>query len=812
MNTQTPRENLSLPLLALRGMAVFPGTLLNFDVGRKKSVFAINEAMKADQLLFLVAQKDIRTEEPAADSFYAVGTVARIRQVLHVTGEHVKVSVEGLYRARLCEVTQEEPFFLADLEPCADAGRAPRATSAQAMLRHAQELVGDYAEIGPNLPEELLTEIAAAKDPGETADYIASNILPQLEDKQAVLEELHPLKRLTLVLRILDKEIEILQLEQEIAQKVQAKIDKGQREYYLREQMRTLSEELGERGEADEVDHYHQAIHKLDLPEETAKRLHKEVDRLTRMPQGSHEGTVVRTWLDTCLALPWKKTSRDKIDLAHAQKMLDAGHYGLKKVKDRILESLAVRKLAPDQKGQILCLEGPPGVGKTTIARAIAKSMGRKFVRVSLGGIRDEADIRGHRKTYIGAMPGRILTALSQAGTRNPVLLLDEIDKMCESYQGDPSAALLEVLDSEQNHAFRDHYVEVPFDLSDVLFITTANNSDTIPAPLFDRMELIELPSYTREEKFQIAKRHLLSKQLQKHGLNRRTLKVQDRALYDLIDFYTREAGVRRLERQLAALCRKAARILAAGEQKTVVVNAEKLVELLGPHRFRPESIPVKDEVGVVTGLAWTSVGGETMPVEVAVLDGSGKIELTGSLGDVMKESAMAAISYIRSKADILHVAHDFYKTKDLHIHVPEGAIPKDGPSAGVTMATALTSALLDLPVRRDVAMTGEITLRGRVLPIGGLREKTMAAYRAGVRTIIIPEENQPDLVDVDPIVKEHVRFICANHMDQVLENAIRFPPQAETARKEAAAQTAPILPVSTASDRHPLTNGVVEQ
>lgn len=800
MNTQPPRENMTLPLLPLRGMVVFPGTLLNFDVGRKKSAFAINEAMKADQMIFLVAQKDIRTEEPTAESFHAMGTVARIRQLLHVSGENIKVSVEGLYRARLCEIEREDPFFVAAVEPCADTGRAPRAATAHALLRQAQDLVGEYTEIGPKLPEELLTEIVAGKEPGKTADYIVSNILPQLEDKQAALEELNPVKRLTLVLRMLSHEIEVLRLEQEIAQKVQEKIDKGQREYYLREQLKTLSEELGDQNEADEAAHYHRAVDKLALPEESTKKLHKQADRLTRMPQGSHEATVVRGWLDACLALPWNKESKDKIDLAQAQKVLDAGHYGMKKVKDRILESLAVRKLAPEQKGQILCLEGPPGVGKTTIARAIAKSLGRQFARVSLGGIRDEADIRGHRKTYIGAMPGRILTALTQAGTRNPVLLLDEIDKMCESYQGDPSAALLEVLDAEQNHAFRDHYLELPFDLSDVLFITTANNVDTIPAPLLDRMELIELPSYTREEKFQIAKRHLLLRQLHKHGLTRRTLKVSDAALYDLIDFYTREAGVRRLERQIAALCRKAARVIASGEQKSVSAVPQNLESLIGPHRFRPESIPAKDEVGVVTGLAWTSVGGETMPVEVAVLDGSGKVELTGSLGDVMKESAMAAISYIRSKADALGIAHDFYKTKDLHIHVPEGAIPKDGPSAGVTMVTALTSALLGLPVRRDVAMTGEITLRGRVLPIGGLREKSMAAYRAGVRTVIIPKDNQPDLAEVDPVVKEHVHFIPADHMDTVLPNAILFPPQTEAARAEAAAQAAPPLPVPPVS------------
>ncbi|ADU26031.1 endopeptidase La [Ethanoligenens harbinense] len=796
MNTQAPRENTTLPLLPLRGMVVFPGTLLNFDVGRKKSAFAINESMKADQMLFLVAQKDIRTEEPTAENFHVMGTVARIRQLLHVSGENIKVSVEGLFRARLCEIVQEDPYFVAAVEPCAETGRAPRAATAQALLRQAQDLVGEYTEIGPKLPEELLTEIVAGKEPGKTADYIASNILPQQEDKQTALEELSPVKRLTLVLRMLRHEIEVLRLEQEIAQKVQERIDKGQRDYYLREQLKTLAEELGDQSEADESARYHQAVDKLALPEESAKKLHKEADRLARMPQGSHEATVVRSWLDACLTLPWNKESKDKIDLAQAQKVLDAGHYGMKKVKDRILESLAVRKLAPEQKGQILCLEGPPGVGKTTIARAVAKSLGRRFARVSLGGIRDEADIRGHRKTYIGAMPGRVLTALTQAGTRNPVLLLDEIDKMCESYQGDPSAALLEVLDAEQNHAFRDHYIELPFDLSDVLFITTANNIDTIPAPLLDRMELIELPSYTREEKFQIAKRHLLTRQLHTHGLTRRTLKVSDAVLYDLIDFYTREAGVRRLERQIAALCRKAARVIAAGEQKTVSVGPEQLESLLGPHRFRPESIPSKDEVGVVTGLAWTSVGGETMPVEVAVLDGSGKVELTGSLGDVMKESAMAAISYIRSKADALGIAHDFYKTKDLHIHVPEGAIPKDGPSAGVTMATALTSALLGLPVRRDIAMTGEITLRGRVLPIGGLREKSMAAYRAGVRAVIIPQDNQPDLAEVDKVVKEHVRFIPADHMDTVLQNAILFPPQAGTARAEAAAQTAPPLPV----------------
>ncbi len=786
MNSMALSEKKAMPLLALRGMTLFPGTLLNFNVGRKKSVYAVNDAMKTNRLLFLVAQKDIRVEDPAEKDFYRMGTVAIVRQILHISGESVKVSVEGLYRAKLCGILKDDPFFVAETEHSKRA-HAIRRTAAEALLRRAQDLVNAYTEVGPKLPEELMTEIMAADDVGGAADYIAANILPRTEDKQAVLEEMTPSKRMTLVLRFLSKEIEVLKMEQKISDKVHEKIDRGQREYFLREQIQAISEELGEESEADEAAQYHDAIDKLVLPEEVSERMHKEADRLMRMPQGSHEGTVVRGWLDTCLALPWNRETRDHIDLSRAKRVLDAGHYGLAKVKDRILETLAVRKLAPEQKGQILCLVGPPGVGKTSIAASVAKAMGRKFARVSLGGMRDEADIRGHRKTYIGAMPGRILAALSEAGTRNPVLLLDEIDKMYDSFQGDPAAALLEVLDPEQNHAFRDHFVEVPFDLSDVLFITTANSLDTISAPLYDRMEIIELPSYTREEKFQIAKRHLLNKELKKHGLNRRTLKITDAAVYGLIDYYTREAGVRRLERQIAALCRKTARIIASGDQKSVTVGPQKLEELLGPHRFRPETVPEKDEVGVVTGLAWTTVGGETMPVEAAVLDGTGKVELTGSLGDVMKESAMAAISYIRSRADVLGIAHDFYKTRDIHIHVPEGAIPKDGPSAGVTMATALTSALLSLPVRRDVAMTGEITLRGRVLPIGGLREKTMAAYRAGVRTIIIPQENQPDLSEVDSVVKDHVRFITADHMDKVLESAILFPAK-ETAREEAAA------------------------
>jgi ATP-dependent Lon protease len=770
-------EPLLMPLLALRGVAVFPGMILHFDVGRKKSVVALNEAMKENQRIFLVAQRDMRDDDPAADHIFTVGTVAQVKQILHLSGESIKVLVEGVYRAKLIEIKQEEPFFSALVEEIPLPSTSTRAAASEALVRRAQEMITAYTEIGPKLPQEIYTEIMAATDTGAVADYIASNIFMRLDDKQAVLEEIHPSKRLALVLKILDREINILVLEQEINEKVHDQIDKGQREYYLREQIKVLSGELGD-GDSpqDEAFEYHEKIEKLRLPDEIAERMHKEADRLFKMPSGSHEGTVVRTWLDTCLTLPWNTATKEKIDLAHARKVLDEGHFGLDKLKDRILEFMAVKKLAPDLKGQIICLVGPPGVGKTSIARSIAKALGRKYARVSLGGSRDEADIRGHRKTYIGAMPGRIINAIILAGTKNPLILLDEVDKLFEDYRGDPSAALLEVLDAEQNYAFRDHFIELPFDLSDVLFVTTANTTDTIPSALLDRMEVISLPSYTREEKFNIAKKHLLPKQIKKHGLTRRNAKIADDAIYGLIDYYTREAGVRNIERELASLCRKAAKEVALGNTNTVTVNSESLEKMIGPRKFRPESISSKDEIGVVTGLAWTTVGGETMPIEVCVLDGSGKIEMTGSLGDVMKESARAAISYIRSRAGELHIEGEFYKNKDIHIHVPEGAIPKDGPSAGVTMATAVVSALLSLPVHRDVAMTGEITLRGRVLPIGGLREKTMAAYRAGIKTVIIPEDNNADLAEVDKVVLDHITFITADNMDKIFKTAIIFP------------------------------------
>lgn len=784
---KAPKESVIMPVLALRGLTVFPEMILSFDVGRKKSIEALNKAMADNRMIFLIAQRDVREDDPKIENLCDCGTVACVKQIIRLPGENLRVLIDGIYRGYISQVTQQEPFFEALVEPCEEKGRAVSKLHTQALLRHTQDLVAQYADIGPKLPQDVFTEVMASKDIGKLADYIASNILMDYEDKQAVLEELNPSKRIKLIYSLLEKEIGILKLETELSDKVRNEIDENQREYFLREQLKVISEELNEADNPkDDAEKYHEQIDSLHLGErgskdekeagvEAAEKMHEQADRLMKMPFGSHEATVVRTWLDACLALPWKKQTRDRLDLENARKILDRDHYGLDKVKERIIEYLAVRKLSPEITGQIICLVGPPGVGKTSIARSIARAVGRKYVRVSLGGVRDEADIRGHRKTYIGAMPGRIMNAITTAGSSNPLMLLDEIDKLEGDFRGDPASALLEVLDSEQNFTFRDHFIELPFDLSHVMFITTANTTETIPEPLLDRMEIIEIPSYTREEKFQIAKQHLLEKQIKNHGLNKRMLKVDDGVIYGIIDFYTREAGVRSLEREIAAVCRKAAKEIASGN-KSVRYKAENLEKLLGPKRCKPESISKKDEIGVVTGLAWTSVGGETMPIEVSVMNGSGKLELTGSLGDVMKESAKAAISFIRSNSDELGITDEFYHTKDIHIHVPEGAIPKDGPSAGVTIATAVVSALLKLPVRRDVAMTGEITLRGRVLPIGGLREKTMAAYRAGVQTIVIPEDNKADLAEVDKIVKDNVRFVTANEMNTVLQTAIIFP------------------------------------
>ncbi len=765
-----------LPLLALRGMVLFPKMVLHFDVGREKSVYALNEAMNNNRLLFLAAQRDIRDEDPDGEDIYDIGVVAEIKQIIKSNGG-LRVLVEGMYRARLLEMTDEGTFFTTLVEeyPTKPLTNARR-TMTDALMRTLKDLFEEHSTMTPRMTKELVFNAFATEDPLFLSEYIAANIYIHVEDKQAILEESSVTRRLRLLIQILEEENEILSLENEIHEKVRSQIDGNQREYYLREQMKAISTELGEGESAIEESYeYHMKIDELGLLEENAEKLHKEADRLLKVPSNSHEAGVIKTYLDSCLELPWNKFTKDKIDIAKAAKQLDRDHYGMKRVKERILETLAVRALAPDVKGQILCLAGPPGVGKTSVAKSIAKSMGRKYVRMSLGGVRDESDIRGHRKTYVGAMPGRIIAAMKQAGSSNPLMLLDEVDKLGHDFRGDPSSALLEVLDSEQNSSFRDHYIELPYDLSQVFFIATANDLNTVPRPLLDRMEVIHLSSYTREEKFNIAKIHLVSKQMKKHGLTRGTFRIEDSAVYALIDYYTRESGVRSLERAIASLCRKAAKQIVAGEKEKVRITGSNITaqEYLGGHKFKLDALSETDEIGLVNGLAWTSVGGEMLQVEVAVLEGTGKTSLTGSLGDVMKESAQAAISYIRSCWDKYGIDREFHKNKDIHIHVPEGATPKDGPSAGVTICTAVLSALSGIPVRREVAMTGEISLRGRVLPIGGLKEKTMAAYRSGVKTVIIPEDNLPDLEEIDDVVKNALTFVPAKQIKTVLDVAL---------------------------------------
>lgn len=771
-------ESVKMPMLVLRGLVLFPEMVLHFDVGREKSILALNQVMNASRQIFLVAQKDIRDDEPKPDTIYKVGVVAQVKQIIKSQSGTWRVLVEGLYRAKLDQIVSDTPYFEAIITAFPLKPLRKRSAMCDALMRTVKDLFEEYCYLTPRMPKELVVNALVSEDPVHLAEYISGNMQMETSDKQTILVQSDPLKRLELLAHLLEAENDILSLEQDIQEKVRGQIDKNQREYYLREQMKAISGELGEEDPQEETSDYYTKIEKLKLSKEIVEKLGKEVDRLSKLPYNSNEAGVIRGYLDTVLELPWGKKTVDKIDIKKAQDLLDKEHFGLKKVKERILELLAVRKLAPDVKGQIICLVGPPGVGKTSIANSIAKSLGRKYVRISLGGVRDESDIRGHRKTYIGSMPGRIMTALKQSGSANPLMLLDEVDKLGNDFRGDPSAALLEVLDSEQNHAFRDHYIEVPFDLSDVLFIATANTLDTIPGPLRDRMELIELTSYTREEKFHIAKEHLLSKQLKRNGLTTSKAKITDDALYALIDNYTREAGVRSLERQIASLLRKAAKALVAGESKKVQISNQNIVDFLGPRKFKPELIQSCDEIGMVNGLAWTSVGGEMLQVEVAIMDGSGKLELTGSLGDVMKESAHAAVSYIRAHWDQYGVEQDFYKTKDIHIHVPEGAVPKDGPSAGVTLTTALISALAKIPVHRDVAMTGEITLRGRVLPIGGLREKAVAAYRAGIKTVVIPQDNEPDVSEIDPEVRNGLHFITAERIDTVLDAALLHKPK----------------------------------
>ena len=766
----------STPILALRGLTIFPNMLLHFDVGREKSISALETAMQNKQVVFLVAQKDLRVDDPKLEDLGSVGTLSRIRQLLRLPGDNIRVMVEGVSRGRISRLLQEEPYLAGEIIEFDDAPVRISAARVEALVRQTQSLFEQYLQFVPKLGHDVVMNVAMGKEPGYLADYIAQNINIKQETRQSVLEEINPVRRIRLMISILTREKEVLELERDIYSKVKDQIDKNQKEYYLREQIKVLQGELGEKEDtASEADNYLTRINALGLEEETAEKLRKEAQRLIHLGYNSAEAGIVRTYLDTCLELPWDKSTKDRSDLRAAERILDADHYGLDKVKQRILEFLAVKRLYKGKNSQVLCLVGPPGVGKTSVGMSVARALGRKISRVSLGGVRDEADIRGHRKTYIGAMPGRIMTALSQAGSKNCILLLDEIDKMSSDFRGDPSAAMLEVLDAEQNHAFRDHYLEIPFDLTEVLFITTANTTDTIPRALLDRMEVIELTSYTDEEKVRIARGNLVPKQMKLHGLEKGTFSIAPQALREIISGYTREAGVRNLERELATIMRKSAKMLVDDPGKKIGVTPKNLHEFLGVRRFTRDQVMKINEIGVANGLAWTSVGGEMLEVEVNLLDGSGKLELTGNLGDVMKESARAAISYIRSRAKELQIDPDFHKKTDIHIHFPEGAIPKDGPSAGITVTIALISALTGAPVRKDVAMTGEITLRGRVLAIGGLKEKTMAAYRAGIKSVIIPAENEKDLEEIDKTVRKALKFLPIGHADAALETALEW-------------------------------------
>ena len=769
-------KNLTLPAISLRGLVIFPSMVLHFDVGRERSVAALKAAIANDGHIFLVSQKNAGDMEPTIDDIYSVGVVAEVRQLLTTPDGLTRVLVEGLYKAKIISEVPCAEYLKYETAKIPSRPAALTEKNETALVRSLVQTFDEYASVTPKMPKDLYESIISESDLTRLFDKVVFNVVLKVEEKQRLLEINSITKRVTMLISMLRSEIEIIRTELEINEQVREQVDKNQRDYYLREQLKAISRQLGNEDDPfEEQQEYTEKILALHLPEQSEEKLLKEAEKLGRMSGSSQEAAVIRTYLDTVLAIPFNTRTKDKLDINAVKKQLDKDHYGMKTVKERILETIAVRALAPDIKGQILCLYGPPGVGKTSIGKSIAKALGRKYSRISLGGVRDEAEIRGHRKTYVGAMPGRIIDALKTAKSINPVILLDEIDKMSNDYKGDPSSAMLEVLDSEQNSAFVDHYVEIPVDLSEVLFITTANNLDTIPAPLRDRMEVIELSSYTREEKFNIAKKHLIPKQLSKNGESSKMLKINDKAIYSVIDCYTREAGVRKLERRISEICRKSAKMLVSGE-KSVSVTEKNIEEFLGIKKYLPEKLSARDEAGLVNGLAWTSVGGTMLPLEVLVLDGTGKTEFTGSLGEVMKESAKIAVSLTRSLADKYGIDKEFYKNKDIHIHAPEGAVPKDGPSAGVTLTTALVSALSGTPVRRDVAMTGEITLRGKVLAIGGLKEKTMAAYRAGITTVCIPKDNVPDIEEIDEKVKENIKFVPAEDISTVLDTALVIP------------------------------------
>ena len=763
-------KTMELPVLPLRGMLVFPGTVLHFDIARPRSIAALEQCMTGKQKLLLLTQKREEDEEPKPEDLYTVGTVVNVRQVMNLPGENIRVLVEGEVRALVQDFQEKETYLQATIQISKD--RIVRSNEGKAMVRTAQDLFEEYAKSSQRISQDMVEGLRTLEKPGEIADLLAAHILQKWQEKQEMLSELDPLKRLEKVCGVLVRETDLADTEKEIQSRIRKSVERNQKDYYLREQLRAIQNELGEEEDGDEHG-YRKRMEETPLNEEARAKCEKEIDRMSRIAPGSPEYIVSETYIDWILDMPWGKETEDNLDLARAREILDREHYGLDKVKERIIEYLAVLRMKKNMKGPILCFVGPPGVGKTSIVKAIAEAVDRKFVRMSLGGVRDEAEIRGHRKTYIGSMPGRIITGMKQAGSMNPVFLFDEIDKMASDFRGDPASAMLEVLDAEQNNAFRDHYMEIPFDLSKVMFITTANSRETIPEPLLDRMEIIEVPSYTEEEKLQILKRHLMPKQLAEHGMAPGTVTMDEEIMRSMIEGYTREAGVRTLERTAAKICRKAAVYLLENEAESVHVDAERLHAFLGAVRYTREPLEQEARVGIVNGLAWTSVGGETLEVECIPMPGKGNLKLTGQLGDVMKESAEAAFSWVRAHSGELGLEEDFYTKTDIHVHLPEGAVPKDGPSAGITMTTAFVSALTGKKVRQDVAMTGEMTLRGRVLPIGGLKEKTLAAYRAGIRTLIIPKENHKDLEEIPSYVLEHFEIIEVEEIQQVLDTAL---------------------------------------
>lgn len=766
----------NLPVLPLRGLVIFPKTLLHFDVGRKKSQKAISIAMNNNQRIFLVAQKNPSVKDPIGSDLYNMGVICRIIQTVRQSDDTTRIIVEGLYRASADEYLNKDSCLFAQVNTYYEQSTVETSRDI-ALLRQLKSVFQEYASLSPNLASDVLFRVATCNEGGELADFIAGNILPDFDNKQLLLNILDKTERMETLLDMMHQEVYILEIEEQIEEKAKERIDKSQREYFLREQKYIIESELGETDSpTSESEAFVEQIKALKLPEESELTLLKECRKMSKMPFGSQEASVIHTYLETVLDLPWNVKTKDKLNLKQIASKLEKNHYGLTKVKERIIEQLAVRKLNDNIKGQILCLVGPPGVGKTSIAQSVAQAMGRKSARIALGGVHDEAEIRGHRKTYIGSMPGRIINAIKTAGSSNPLLILDEIDKLGSDYKGDPSSALLEVLDAEQNNKFVDHYIDIPFDLSNVFFITTANDASQIPAPLYDRMEIIEIGSYTREEKFNIAKKHLIPKQIKENGLDSKAVRFTPSCIYTMIDSYTREAGVRRLEQEIAKAIRKFAVKYVNGDEESIRFTEKNIGEYLGVKKVYEDKLLENDEIGIVNGLAWTSVGGTLLPIEVAIMPGDGKLTLTGSLGDVMQESAKAAITCIRSHSDILKIDADFYKTKDIHIHAPEGAVPKDGPSAGITMTTAIYSALSMRPVRREIAMTGEITLRGKVLPIGGLKEKSMAAFKAGVKTVFIPKDNVPDLEEVDKLVRESITFIPVENFTEVLNAATVEP------------------------------------